>query len=121
MGLWKSEEDKLNRSGRKWKESLNYMSYRYAELFCEDCGVSLGIYDIVCTNLESKMYCDKCVNKYIKNTPIILSCGRIIEDYGDSLDLEYTDNYYKSITVNKTCYFNKKGRYIKVKGKRFYV
>lgn len=32
MGLWKSEEDKLNRSGRKWKESLNYMPYRYAEL-----------------------------------------------------------------------------------------
>ena len=42
-------------------------------------------------------------------------------DNGNSIQLEYKDNYYTSMVVNKTCYFNKKGRYIKVKGKRYYV
>lgn len=33
--LWKSEEDKLIKSGRKWAECDEYLPYRYAELFCE--------------------------------------------------------------------------------------
>lgn len=119
--MWEDLEAKLNKSGRKWKESQGNISYRYAELFCENCGVSLGEHDMVCTNLESMMYCGKCAKQYIKNTPIKLSCGVVINDYGNSVDLEYAGNYYKSMTVNKTCYFNSKGRYIKVKGKRFYV
>lgn len=119
--MWKSEEDKLKRSGRKWQPSPDYMPYRCAELFCEECGASLGVHDIVCTNLESAMYCSNCVQKYVKDTPIILSCGIISEDWGTSVTLEYTDNYYKSMSVGKTCYFNKKGRYIKVKGRRYYV
>ena len=119
--MWKDEEDKLNKSGRKWKPSLGYMPYRCAELFCEECGTSLGIHDIVCTNLESTMYCAKCVQKYVKDTPIILPCGTVREDFGTSVTLEYTDNHYVSMTVGKTCYFNKKGRYIKVKGKRYFI
>ena len=70
--MWKSEEDKLKRSGRKWQPSPDYMPYRCAELFCEECGASLGVHDIVCTNLESAMYCSNCVQKYVKDTPIIL-------------------------------------------------
>lgn len=119
--MWKDDEEKLNRSGRSWKPSPDYMPYRCAELFCEDCGASLGIYDIVCTNLESAMYCSDCAQKYIKETPIALPCGKIIEDHGTSIVLEYADSYYVSLAVSKTCYFNKKGRYIKVKGKRYYV
>lgn len=119
--MWKSEEDKLNKSGRKWKPSLNYMPYRCAELFCEECDVSLGIHDIVCTNLETIMYCKDCVQKYIKQVPIELSCGTIIKDFGNSVSLEYTNGYYEKLVVDKTCYFNKKGRYIKVKGKRYYI
>lgn len=119
--MWKEEEDKLNKSGRKWKESKNNLSYRYAELFCEKCGTSLGKYDIVCTNLESTKYCGDCVKTYIKHTPINLSCGSILKDYGNSVDLEYKNNHYKTIVVSKICYFNSKGRYIKVKGKRFYI
>ena len=30
--LWKSEEEKLIKSGRKWAE-CDYIPYRYAELF----------------------------------------------------------------------------------------
>lgn len=119
--MWKSEEDKLNKSGRKWKPSPDYMPYRCAELFCEECGVSIGVHDIVCTNLESTMYCVNCVQKYIKDTPIILPCGTVVKDDGASVILEYTGNYYESMPVEKTCYFNKKGRYIKVKGKRYYI
>lgn len=119
--LWKSEEDKLIRSRRKWKPSSNYMPYRCAELFCEECGKSLGIYDIVSTNLESTKYCSKCVSKYLRETPIILDCGTVVKDFGSSIELEYTDSYYELLRVSKLCYFNKKGRYIKVKGKRFYI
>ena len=81
----------------------------------------MGIHDIVCTNLESTMYCSDCVQKHIKDTPIILPCGTIREDFGMSVTLEYTNSYYSSMAVDKTCYFNKKGRYIKVKGKRYYI
>ncbi len=118
--MWKSVEDKLNRSGRKWKPSVD-LSNRCAELFCEECGVSLGIHDIVYTNLESTKYCGKCVQKYIIKTPEALPCGVVREDNGGFVTLEYTGDYYKTITVYKTCYFNKKGRYIKVNGKRHYL
>ena len=119
--MWKSEEDKLNKSGRKWKPSPDYMPYRYAELFCEQCGASLGIYDIPCTNLESEKYCKICVQKYIKECPIELPCGTVIEDHGGSVLLKYENSRYEAFWVCKTCYFNSKGRYIKVKGKRFYI
>ena len=118
--LWESEEKKLIKSGRKWKESPT-LSYRNAELFCEECGVSLGIHDIVYTNLETMMYCSKCVTKYIKETPYELECGKIIDDYGVGVTIEYGGDYYNLLRINKVCYFNKKGRYIKVKGKRYYL
>lgn len=41
--LWGDLENKLNKSGRKWAESSDKLPYRYAELFCEECGVSLGM------------------------------------------------------------------------------
>lgn len=119
--MWKSEEDKLNKSGRKWKPSKDYLPYRCAELFCEECGVSLGIYDIPCTNLDAAKYCKICVQKYIKTTPIELLCGTIVGDYGGSVRLKYNNHYYDTLIVEKICYFSKKGRYIKVKGKRFYI
>lgn len=63
MELWKSELDKLNKSGRTWAKSTDYLPYRCAELFCEECGKSLGRFDIVTTNLETYMYCANCVKK----------------------------------------------------------
>ncbi len=119
--MWKDLEEKLNKSGRKWKLTPDWywLSYRCAELFCEECGAFLEIRDIACTNLESTMYCNECVQKYINDTPITLPRGTIKEDFGTSVTLEYKDNYYESMTVKKTCYFNKKGRYIQ--GKRYYI
>ena len=119
--MWKAEEEKLNKSGRKWKPSQNYMPYRCAELFCEECGTSLGIFDIPNTNLESVKYCDTCAQKYIKETPIDLPCGTIVEDHGGSVLMQYENSHYGTLWACKTCYFNSKGRYIKVKGKRFYI
>lgn len=119
--MWESMKEKLNKSGRKWKESTDRMPYRCAELFCENCGKSLGIYDIADTNLESNMYCSKCLHKYIKDTPMEIDCGTVLVDMGGSVQLKYTDNYYETMVVTKTCYFNKKGRYIKVKGRRYYI
>lgn len=121
MGLWESEYDKLQKSGRKWAESVDRMPYRCAELFCENCGKSLGVFDIVCTNLESNMYCGDCVQKYQKDVPRELDCGTIVSDNGATIDITYKDNYYVNMTVSKTCYFNKKGRYVKIKGKRYYL
>lgn len=119
--LWDYLEQKLIKSGRKWRESPNYSPYRCAELFCEECGVSIGVYDICYTDLETIMYCPNCVKEYIKDTPIILDCGVILNDFGTVVNIEYKDNYYILQRVNKICYFNKKGRYIRVKGKRYYI
>lgn len=119
--MWIDEERKLEKSGRKWTESES-IPYRFAHLYCEKCGKELGCFDIVTTNPETNMYCSDCVAEYINpHIPVELPCGFIVKDYGGSVDLKYAGGYYEELTVNKVCYFNKKGRYIKVKGKRYYV
>ena len=120
--MWKDLEEKLAKKNRQWKPS-NYLPYRYAELFCIDCGKSLGIYDIAYTDLDSAKYCSECLHKRIKiqTVPFELPCGTIIEDMGTIVVIEYKNNYYNTLTTQKTCYFNNKGRYIKVKGKRYYI
>lgn len=121
MALWKSEEEKLKKSGRKWAES-DYLPYRYAELFCEKCGKSVGKHDIVCTNLQTFMYCDECVRSYIRSTPFMLDTNiEVVLDAGNDVKLKYIGGYYSEIVVDKVCYFNKKGRYVKVKGKVYYI
>ena len=119
--MWKDLEDKLKKSGRKWTEIHDNTFYRRAELFCKECGASLGIHDMVTTDLETVMYCSTCVQKYIKEVPIILPCGTVTMDCGSFVYVEYQGNHYEKMTVQKTCYFNKKGSYIKVKGKRYYI
>lgn len=96
------------------------MPYRCAELFCEECGKSMGIQDIVCTNLETLMYCNECVKKYIKETPYTIETGMTVqEDWGLDVKLRYGDVcIHEEI---KVCYFNSKGRAIKVKGKKYYL
>ena len=84
-------------------ENKDYMSYRCAKLFCENCGISLGIHDhdIVCANLESIMYCKDCVKKYIEVTPINLKYGTIVTDCGNSVQIKYYNNYYNEMIVTK--------------------
>lgn len=119
--LWPDEERKLIKSGRKWSESA-YLPYRYAELYCECCGVSLGRHDIVCTNLQTTMFCSKCVQRYRTETPFQLAKDiAVVFDAGTFVDVKYSDGLYVEMTVSKTCYFNSKGRFIKIKGKRYYL
>lgn len=119
--LWEKVENKLNKSGRKWKES-EYMPYRCAELFCEKCGKSMGVQDIICTDLRTLMYCSDCVKPYIRQVPYNLADDKeIFFDNGLTVEIKYKDNYYHDLTCNKICYFNKKGRYIKIKGKTYYL
>lgn len=114
-------EEKLKKSKRKYEYSPDFIPYRFAYLFCEECGKKIGKFDIVCTDLETNVYCDVCAAKFKKQTPIKLDCGTIIKDYGNRVDLKYENNHYKEIIVYKVCYFNKKGRYIKAKNKRYYI
>lgn len=119
--LWKKVEKKLIKSGRKWAES-DYMPYRYAELFCEKCGKSIGKYDIITTDLKTNMYCANCAKVYVKEVPYSIDTDKeIIFDNGLTVNIKYKDNYYKDLTCFKICYFNKKGRYIKIKGKTYYL
>lgn len=120
--MWETEQEKLEKAGRKWSEADDpRMGYRFAHFYCEKCGKDLGQFDIVTTNPETFMYCHDCVKEYIKPVPNNLGCGTVIEDHGINVVLKYTGGYYKEIVVEKICYFNKKGRYIKVKGKRYYI
>ena len=105
--LWKEVENKLNNSGRKWGET-DYMPYRCAELFCEKCGKSIGVQDIVCTDLRTLMYCNDCVKPYIRQVPYNLADDKeIVCDNGLTVEIKYKDNYYHELTCNKICYFNK--------------
>lgn len=119
--LWSKEEKKLIKSGRKWRE-CDWMPYRAAELFCEGCGVSLGNHDIVCTNLQTNMFCGRCVQPYIQEVPYQLAEGiDVVFDAGHFVDVKYTGRHYPEMTVSKECYFNSKGRFIKIKSKRYYL
>lgn len=120
--LWKSEEDKLVKSGRKWASSTDMMPYRCAELFCEKCGKSIGIHDIVCTNLQTLMYCSDCVKPYVRSAPFDLTENiEVLFDNGNVVKIKYKGGYYEELVTEKICYFNKKGRFIKIKGKVYYL
>ena len=119
--LWEELENKIIKSGRKWAE-CDYIPYRCVELFCEKCGESLGGHDLVFTDLQTLMYCDECVKPYILKVPFDLTNDKeIVFDNGNMVQIKYKNGYYKELVVGKTCYFNKKGRYIKIKGKRYYL
>ena len=117
--MWKSEKEKLEKSGRKWEES-DFLPYRYAELFCEKCGKSVGKHDIVCTNLQTLMYCADCVKPYVREVPYSIAVDKeVVFDNGNAVQVKYKGGYYAELVVDKVCYFNKKGRHIKIKGKTY--
>ena len=117
--MWKSEQEKLEKSGRKWAES-DFLPYRYAELFCEKCGKSIGKHDIVCTNLQTLMYCADCVKPYVREVPYnIAEDKEVVFDNGNVVQVKYKGGYYAELVVDKVCYFNKKGRHIKIMGKTY--
>lgn len=88
--------------------------------FCEKCGARLGTHHYY-DDRESAMYCGDCLKEFIKEVPFDLPCGTVVEDWGSDVIIQYKTDYYPMMQVLKTCYFNSKGRYIKVKGKRYYV
>lgn len=119
--LCKRAENKLIKSGRKWSES-DYIPYRIAELYCESCGESMGLFDIVCTDLKTHMYCAECVKPFIRGTPFCLDKNiQVVSDSGGYVRVKYYGDYIQEMVVTKICYFNKKGRYIKVHGKIYYL
>lgn len=119
--LWKSAESKLIKSGRKWSE-CDYIPYRFAELYCESCGEKIGRFDIVCKDLKTHMYCAECVKPFIRKTPFCLDQNiQVVSDYGGYVKVKYYGDYIQEMVVSKICYFNQKGRYIKVHGKVYYL
>lgn len=112
---------KLNKAGRTWSPAAT-LPYRNAELFCENCGKSLGVHDIVCTDVRTMMYCAECAKVFVLPTPYKINDEiQIVFDNGVAVDAEYHGGYYDLIRVNKICYYNKKGRFIKIKGKQYYL
>lgn len=59
---------------------------------------------------------------YIRPVPFSLTeYKEIVFDNGNIITIKYENNYYPKLSVDKICYFNKKGRYIKIKGKIYYL
>ncbi len=116
--LWKDIERRLNKSGRKWAYSPDFMSYRSAILFCEDCEAQLGIFDMIRENtLRRNKYCSNCAKRYARKTPYNLSdTVAVIKDVGNGVWImnRGTEEY-------RICYFGSKGRYIKIRNKRIYL
>ena len=82
----------------------------------------MGVQDIICTDLRTLMYCNDCVKSYVRQVPYNLADDKeIVFDNGLTIEIKCKDNYYHDLTCNKICYFNKKGRYIKIKGKTYYL
>lgn len=112
---------KLDKAGRKWAPAAT-LPYRNAELFCENCGKSVGVHDIVCTDVKTLLYCSDCAKIFTIPTPYQIDNNiKVVFDNGVSVDVEYIGGYYDLIRVDKICYYNKKGRFIKIKGKQYYL
>lgn len=100
-------KNKLDKSKRKYKECpQSKFPDREAELFCENCGHSLGKKDVLIIDLETVKYCSKCIEKYIKEIPFDIPDGTVVKDFGDSVYLKYKSGGYIEQTVLKDCYFN---------------
>jgi hypothetical protein len=113
--MWSDVEDRLIKANRKYIP----INSRSAELFCVECETSLGIHDMVYFSHESYKYCDKCVKKFAKEVPRCLSDNiTVLFDNGNFVTIRYENIRQEH---DKTCYFNSKGRFIKVKNKRYYV
>lgn len=97
----------------------NWTENEYAELFCVECDNSLGKCELHYSSHECYKYCFDCVKRFIKSVPIKLAEDMtILEDSGNSVVLRYEDIRQEEY---KQCYFTSKGRYIKIKGKRYYL
>ena len=113
--------DKLVKSGRKFSET-NPPSNTRAELFCEDCMKSIGVHDISLMDLRTEKYCTECAKKYVVPVPYKLTDDiEITFDNGASVVAKYTNGYYNELSIDKICYYSRKGRFIRVKGKQYYL
>ena len=112
----KEIRDRLEKAKRKYDVCDNW---RHAVLYCVECGKRLGEFDMFYESHEAYKYCCDCVKNFVLATPIILSeTMSVLKDFGNSVLLRYENIRQEEI---KQCYFSKKGRYIKVKGKRVYL
>ena len=68
------------------------------------------------------MYCPKCVKPYIRSVPFDLTENiEVLSDWGNDVTVKYKGGYYDELVTGKICYFNKKGRFIKIKGRTYYL
>ena len=66
------------------------------------------------------MYCADCVKPYVREVPYrIAEDKEVVFDNGNAVQVKYKGGYYAELVVDKVCYFNKKGRHIKIKGKTY--
>ena len=112
----------LTKAKRKFKlihRDDGWTENGYAELFCIKCDKSLGKCELHYSSHECYKYCPDCVKEFIKLVPIKLSEDmNILEDNGNQVVLRYENIRHEEY---KQCYFSSKGRYINVKGKRYYI
>lgn len=110
--------DKLKKAGRKFDICENW---RHVILYCKGCGVKLGEFDMFYESHESNLYCHDCAKKYEKSVPYEiegLEGSKVVQDNGTFVKVYYAEPMCYEI---KNCYFTKKGRYIKYRGKRWYL
>ncbi|NLZ53472.1 MAG: hypothetical protein GX892_10050 [Thermoanaerobacteraceae bacterium] len=103
------------------------LPHKSAELFCEECGVSIGIKDITTFKLDTFLFCSDCIKRYIRPVPYQLDEGiTVIEDSGNYVKIECVRQFKKEPypryeIIEKLCRFKKKARFVKVGGKRYYI
>lgn len=118
-------QEKLKKSNLKWQLVEYEDDYDpEIELFCIKCGKPSGFYSfnqIKLSDLQELCCCSDCMVEYIKPVPYEFEGGIVIWDNGDMVTMRRKDDRYEFTTVDKQCYFNTKGRFIKIGGKRYHV
>jgi len=93
------------------------------DLYCAECGCLAYLKARSWAQDIDRRYvfCEKCGEKYRIETPFELPVGTVIKDKLNTVILAYDYGSDYQANYEKDCYFERKGRYIKIKGKRYFL
>ena len=113
------------KDGQRFIKKTDENGNIYIEAYCIKCGGLVGRVERMWTDPKTMRYCHNCVKEFIVEVPFDLTEKiEVVKDMGHDVVLRYHDNgayTYNEMYVEKTCYFNTKGRYVKVQGKTFHL
>lgn len=93
------------------------------DLYCAECGnLAYPAHDSWVKDIDRRyVFCLDCAEKYRVDVPVLFPWGAVVKDNLNTVIVDYGYGTDHNSCYDKDCYFTHKGRYIKVKGKRYWL